>query len=901
MSSIHRNRPRWAIVPLGWQRMVLVPPSGTTINTYLPMELMREIFLYCIESNRMKSGQLASVCRYWRSVITTLPRLFFPLNVGTWTERAIVPLGWQRMLLVPPSGETINTYLHMGLMREILLYCIESNQMKSGQLASVCRYWRSVMTTINTINNLPMELMREIFLYCIESNQIKSGRLASVCRYWRSVITTLPRLWSTLSVGTWTERERVAIWLKRAYPKKIVIDTQRDRQLSSNALPLAALQDALAHTRQWHDLTFSSFPPEDAASPLGFQVASPMDTLKALNVEAGCMHSPSFAHLLNLVPTEAPLCEMRLHPPFVSTHFLQPHWFPVLQNLTVLIVNGRDVHEPFELLPAFTQLQTFEADCLRLPFYESNTNLPLLRTLRKLQLRACSVQWMAGRQFPFLEECSILLPRHWEQIHQHKVQLPSCKKLAYHGYPMTTAQYFHVPKMRAMDLRSHDCNEQRVCQHLRRLCRVNGRISNLTTLHLKLQCSEQVLMKVVKYLIPLQELALSITHPSPSFQTFLESLAARPSTNEWPKRFSSIEQWCSSQTWHTDILPHLRSLRIQCPKGFSQSERLDNFPLLRFIGWTRAYLTPSLEHLNVWEGTGCMDDVAVDYTSTGCLNKHLGISSKEHDTKIVQAMLTRRLDIASRDTPLVALYSTALFRRLRRLKFICESNHEILILPYLEQIERLEIRNGSISEYPLNLDLPLTHTLQWLELRASTSSWMLGRTFTALREFRVDQPPDESGNYSRHMGLQVDLPACTKLELARCLIEYLRFLSCSNVQILRWYQRPSQTFDLAAFNSLHDFLFNLSSLQNLYFSFPPGLGIDSLIDFVFCGASEHGAWRNIRSVEVKIWFIRSSESNASRLFGQTVGHQPRYEKWWKSFTVTVTQQYIITVNINAFM
>ena len=164
-----------------------------------------------------------------------------------------------------------------------------------------------------------------------------------------------------------------------------------------------------------------------------------MKVLKVLNIEAGCVHSPSFAHLLNLVPSEAPICELRLPPPFVSTHFLQPHWFPVLQNLTVLIVNGRDIHEPFELLPTFTQLQTFEADRLHLPFYESNTNLPLLCTLRKLQLRACSVQWMAGRQFPCLEECAILLPCHWEVIQQNEVQLPSCKKLAYHGHPMTMA------------------------------------------------------------------------------------------------------------------------------------------------------------------------------------------------------------------------------------------------------------------------------------------------------------------------------------------------------------------------------------------------------------------------------------------------------------------------------
>jgi len=774
------------------------------------------------------------------------------------THLAIALRATRRMSLVPPSRRTINIYL-------------------------------------------PMEVMREIFLYCIESNQMKSDQMASVCRYWRSVITTLPHLWSTLRVGTWTEREQVAVWLQRAYPKKMVIDSQRDGQLSSDALPLAALRDALIHTRQWHELTISSFPPENAARPLGFRVASPMNMLKVLHVEAGCMRSPSFAHLLKLVPTDAPLREMRLHPPFVSTHFLQPHWFPVLQNLIVLIVNGSDIDEPFELLPTFTQLQVFEADRLRLPFYEPDTDLPLLCTLRKLQLRACSVQWMAGRQFTRLEECAILLPHHWEQIRQHEVQLPSCTNLAYHGYPMTTAQYFYVPEMRAMDLRSHDCNEQRVCQHLRHLCRVNERISNLTTLHLTIQCSEQVLMKVVKYLIPLQELALSITHPSASFQTFLESLAAKPSTNEWPgwrtwmDYHEEWEQWCSSQTWHSNILPHLKFLSVQCPKGFSQSECLENFPLFRAIGWTRSYLTPPLEHLKVWErrSRGSRADIVVDYTSTGYLDKHFGESSKGNDATIVRAIVTRRLALAFPRPPLPALYSTALFRQLRHLELTSEHGHGIPILPYLEQIETLQICGGSIPEYSLHVDLPLTHTLQWLELSFSTLLWMLGRSFKALRRFIVYQSRDKPENqHSRHEELQVDLPACTTLQLQNCSIDYLRFLCCSNVQILCLSEHSFQTtFDLAAFNSFHDFLFNLSCLQNLEIFVPQGLGIDPLIGLVFLGAPEHGVWLDIRRVEVGVRFDSASES--SHFFDQTVGHQSRYEKWWKSFTVTKGERTVI--------
>jgi len=287
-----------------------------------------------------------------------------------------------------------------------------------------------------------------------------------------------------------------------------------------------------------------------------------------------------------------------------------------------------------------------------------------------------------------------------------------------------------------------------------------------------------------------------------------------------------------------------------------------------------------------------MDDIAVDYTSAGYLDKHIRISSTEHDATIVRAIVTRHLAIAFPDTLLFPLRSTVLFRQLWHLELNCESNHRIVILPYLEQIERLEISHGHIPEYSLNLDLPLTHTLQWLKLRLSTSSWMLRRTFKSLREFTVTFPLSEPKNHSRYEGLQVDLPACTKLELFLCSMDYLRFLSCSNVQILHWVEASSQTtFDLEAFNSFRDVLFNLSCLLNLDILVPKGLGIDSLIEFVFFGAPEYGVWRNIRSVAVEI--MLSSSLEAFHLFDQTVGHQPHYEKWWKSFTVTEDEMAVM--------
>jgi len=747
--------------------------------------------------------------------------------------------------------------------------------------------------SINTY--LPTELLREVFLYCIESNRMESVQLASVCRHWRSIITSLVGLWSTLRIGTWTEKKRVTIWLQRAHTKKVVIDTQRDLRGTSRAATYPALRSALKFTDQWHELTVSSFPAENAAGRLRIQVASPMNMLNVLNIGAGCVYSPSLAHLLSLVPTEAPLSKLRLHPAFVSTHFLQPHWFPVLRNLTVLTVSGRDMDGPFELLPTFTQLQIFEADHLCLPYYEPDTNMPLICTLRKLQLRACSVQWMAGRQFPCLEQCAILLPRHWEGIRQHEVHLPSCKKFTYHGHPITTSQYFHVPEMSVMELKSHDCNEQRVYQHLRHLCRVDERISKLTTLHLTFQCSEQALIKVLKYLDPLQELVFALADLSPSWQNFLHSLAAKPSTNEFPtyhewELSKQWEQWCSSQTWSVNILPHLKYLGIRCPTGYSQSECLDDLPLLRLVGWTRTFLTRPLEHLKVWEGGQSTGDIAVDYISTGYLDKHIGESMDPHDAGIVMGMVVGHLVIDFRNEPLLQLHSTVLFRQLQRLNLVGIWNAAIPILSYLEQIKRLEIRFGCLPEYSLNTDLPLTHTLQWFHQSHVSSSWMLGRTFKALREIWIDM--HKVGNQPRHEGLQVDLPACTTLALTYCPMSSLRFFSCPVVQIFRLELLP---FELTAFHLFHDFLFNLSCLQNLRIFAHHGLGTDPLIRFVFYGALEKGAWRDIRSVEVKTTFDSSSE--VSGFIDRTVGQQ-RYEKWWKTFT-SERDYYDVTLTASA--
>jgi hypothetical protein len=748
--------------------------------------------------------------------------------------------------------------------------------------------------TINTY--LPMEFLREIFLYSIEANQMTPGHLASVCRSWRSVIIRIASIWSTLRVGTWTEKEQVAAWLQRAHPKRVVIDTQRGGQKQSDTPPFSALLDALACTNQWHELTISSFPPEYMTSEFYFRIAAPMNVLRVLHVKAGCVRSTSLQRLLELVPTGAPLSELGISAPFARAHFFQPRWFPVLQNLRVFIVNGRGLLEPFHLLPAFTQLQIWEADHLPLPLYDPDTNLPLLSTLRGLKLRASSVQWMAGREFPCLTECAILLPHHWRAVQGNAVQLPSCRKFTYRGYPMTIVQYFHTPQAHQMGLESHDPIHRRVNGHLYRLVTLGGSTSKLTSLHLTLQCSGKGLLKVLKFMKPLQTLVLSAIS---SWGYFLGSLIAKPSTRHRPEwdlsqlNADQWEKWCSSQSWHTNILPYLKYLGVRFTRRLPFTQCLDISLLLRLVAWSRKKLTPPLEHLEVW-----LDDTVVDYFSSGSLGSDLGIpardydwrpeiSAEDYDQRIVRAIFTRYLMLdCGVMLPSFKGFSSTIFRQLQTLELNC--NGEVNILPYLKQIKELIIWSGDVPTYSLDIDLPLVHTLHTLKLCLSTISWVLGRTFKALRECIVDHPKETSKDLSRWTALQVDMPACMTLVWRNSSVIFFPFISCPNLQILEWGPTGNDfTFDDAGLTLLHNFLLNCSCLRKVEISSDHCDGLDSLIQLVFCDAWAGKALPGIKSMQVVSPFPMPLDMR-SQFFNRMVQYKPHYEKWWDEFTVTNT-------------
>jgi hypothetical protein len=751
---------------------------------------------------------------------------------------------------------------------------------------------------------LYVEILEDIFLCAVEFCHMTPYQLVAVCRRWRNVINGMTHLWTTLYLGTWTEIENVDLRLQRSgqSPLAVVIDPQRDSSNPSSDSAYAGLYYALCNSDRWQDLVIASTPtPEVFGSAIDTQKAKPMYCLTSLKLGEKCLNSATLTHLLDYISeTAVHLSHICLLGSYAVSCFLQPQRHHILNSITTLIVDGRGISQPVSILPLLIHLRVFEASHLPLPNYCASTTLMFLSTLKEIKLRAVPIQWMDGREFKCLEDCTIIHAIGQRRI-QNEIDLPCCRSLTYQGHPMSTLQHFHAPQIKKLVLKSHDTRRERVHQHLDRLCR---KFSRIHTFHLTLESNEKHLIKVLNYMEPLQELVLSIVHPSSSWEDLLESLAAKRSLEDWRIFLESLvakrsledwstfeydqewQKWCFSRPWHTNVLPHLKYLGIQSPKGFSQSECLDNSPLLRLVAWTRAQLIPPLEHLKVWEGRGTTDDIVVDYISIEYLDMHHGISSREYDLMIVSGMVTQMLTIDLHNAPVFKqLHSSVLFGQLQTLvlRNLYDDTH---ILLYLEQIKDLRLWSSRPPTYSLDIDLPLVYTLQWLFSSYSSCSWMLGRTFKALKGCTLDMDGISNGLP------QMEMPSCTRLKLVGSSVPY-SFLSCPNVQILKLL--PQSTIGEVVLKSLHGFLFTCSCLQELKIKISHCSGLGSTIQFVYCDAQEQELWKDIRSVKVTVY--HSSDIIRSEFVNQIVRHQQHYAKWWKEFIVKAKPE---RVSLRAF-
>ena len=388
---------------------------------------------------------------------------------------------------------------------------------------------------------LPAEILAEIFILSIHIHAQSPLDLIHVCQFWRSVVLGMPRIWSTIRLSTWTKPSKTAFILEqtRAIPLDVEINTRTDELIvgdGDGATRYASLEMAAKEARRWRTLTITGFPRKtdiDAYSSRvkpAFMFSGPIDALQSFKIKTVCEDTNVFGHLLDVVgrSSHEKLTDMELSSPNAIHHLAQPHFATIFRRLVTFKADVRKMRTKVDILTHFEQLETLEAHFLRLPTYTVETNLPLVRTLRRMKITAVSVQWMAGRTFPNMEECAVVSPRYPETLsHGGGIDLPMCTQFTYDYHTIKALPNFRIPKLDTLTIRNDTRNKLIGSTELAAVWSgVVGQVTPLKprVLHLDAHCHGQYLINALEMLPELEELYLGVVRPDGLGKKFFTAL-----------------------------------------------------------------------------------------------------------------------------------------------------------------------------------------------------------------------------------------------------------------------------------------------------------------------------------------------------------------------------------------
>ena len=331
---------------------------------------------------------------------------------------------------------------------------------------------------------VPVEIFSEIFLYTVQDDPHAQTDLMLVCRHWRDIMLSTPGIHSQLMINSWTRKKDFERFGRR-WLLDVTVDTTvgwRYNPVEFHACFMAAGEAAL----RWRSLVLVSFPPSGEYEDL--QLMHPLQHLESFKLAASCDLGNFLEPLLTAITTTVTphFTVMEVFHPDAALHLVQLAHFQFLSSLTTLRLHCGRTQNPVDILPSLNKLETFEAHHLRLPIYSPGVDLPLTQILRVLHLKSVSVQWIAGRIFPALEECSIIYPHHADTI--QSVYMPSCSILKYDPNNLGALENFHCPRLGELAIKCGQWKKWRGDLQLVALYPIFA-IQSLTCLQLEIKCS----------------------------------------------------------------------------------------------------------------------------------------------------------------------------------------------------------------------------------------------------------------------------------------------------------------------------------------------------------------------------------------------------------------------------
>ena len=606
---------------------------------------------------------------------------------------------------------------------------------------------------------LPVEILSEIFLNTVQADPSCQAKLMLVCSHWHDVMLSTPGIHSQLRIYWWTRKKDIERFGRRwlldvTFDLEHVPDHEPWRKPDIDPVEFYSCFMATAEVAsRWHSLALLSLPPPGEYKDL--QIMHPLQHLESFRLATGCNLGNFLEPLLNAITTTLTprFTVMEVFHPDAALYLLQPAHFQIFSSLTTLRLICRRMQNPVDVLLYLHKLQIFEAHRLFLPMYPPGVDLPLVQTLRVLHLKSVSVQWIAGRVFPALEECSIIFPHHAGTI--QSVYMPSCSILKYDSNNLGTLDNFRIPPLGRLEIKCDQSKTWRGSQQLSGLHPIFA-TQSLTCLHLEIKCSERLLARMLRLVPALEELWMRLLSPHALSRAFFLAFAGGGhKANAGP----------SSQTI-TPLGRKLRALHLHYKRWSRGPERNALIPAFGAIVASH----PSKEQnfsfrfgfgegseLQEWIIHEPIERLGVGYDETTTI----GVSSPDGIVPLSRSNADYREGIIESEyLPLP-----------RESEYITTKAFLELPIGFLfsfHSLKEVKMTNLDLTMMPdthFSLDAPFFHTLKVLIVSSISSSFFAGQTFYELERFKeecIEQGWFEDGPIPKP-GPLVEMPVCTRL------------------------------------------------------------------------------------------------------------------------------------------
>jgi hypothetical protein len=599
-------------------------------------------------------------------------------------------------------------------------------------------------------HHFPVEIFSEIFLYTVQADPRFQTDLMLVCRYWHDIMLSTPGVHSQLRIYRWTEK-KVVERFGRGWLLDVTVDmTAVDWRYRTQIDPFACIMAAAEAASRWRSLVLISLPPPGEYKDL--QIIHPLQRLESFKLDASCEFGSSLEPLLTAITTTVTprFTVMEVFQSDAALYLVQPAHSQIFSSLTTLRLICRRMQNPVDILPFLHKLEIFEAHRLSLPICSPAVDLPLTQTLRVLHLKSVSIQWIAGRVFPALTDCSIIFPHHADTI--QSVYMPSCSILKYDSNNLRTLEHFRHPPLARLEVK---CGQWRTWRGNLQLAALHPIFAaqSLTCLHLKIKCSERLLAYMLGLAPALEELWMGLSGPQALSSAFFLAFAAGGRN-------------ASAGPSHQTIVPLCRQLRKLHLHYKRWSRGAERNALIPAFGAIMASHPPEEQNftfrLSFGEGPEFQEwiihkpverfDVELDRDRA-----FTGVSSAYGIVPLSRTLKRHHHDsLTESEYPPLP----------RESEYI--TTHECLELPIdsflsFHSLKEVRVYNISLEIGPntqISPNAPLFHTLKVLAVHHAPPSFFVGQVFHKLERYQAyfDSCWDNPGQ-----GPLTEMPLCTRL------------------------------------------------------------------------------------------------------------------------------------------